>query len=287
MQPQQQQAFAGLHRRLQHTLKQHKLASFTNVLLRDAVTVAWGVKPAALLDFHLPLPVLKQVFQRIRATDAQLLAPLVLLTLTSSTDIDTAVHFMLHRASFLSQSRLHSLIVPLIDISPSSPSPQLLADEAALLVNNQLHSFTSSLSAALDVDPSPTDVTLHAPPSICLPTLCGWLLSYPALYTLPTSSQILPATNCLSNQPLALFALSLHPTALLSGLSSSFASSSGCVMLQSFTVPTELLSEPAVVSAVLAWEKRLGEVCNNEAVGQWVLKLTISKTSVCLPHVSL
>lgn len=286
MPPQHAPDLITLHRWLHRILKQHKLATFTHQLLRDAVTVALGVKPAALLDFNLPPPVLDQVFQRIQATDAQLFASLVLLSLTcSSDDADRAV-FMLHRPSFLSKPRLQPTAIPLVDISPSLPIPQLATDSAAAVITDQLHSFASSLSPALETRPSTSHVTLHSPPSVCLPTLCGWLLSYPVLYNFP-SSPTLPSTNCLSNQPLTLFTLSLQPTALLTQCSPSFATDTGCVVLQSFSVPTGLLSESLVGSAVQAWEKRIAEVCNNEAVRPWVHQLTISKSAVCLPHVSL
>ena len=272
-----------LYRWLQRTLKQHKLATFTNQLLRDALTVALGVKQAALLDFHLPTPVLELVLQRIHANNTQLFAPLVLLTVTSSAD--NAV-FVLHRPSFLSPSQLQPPSVPLVDISPSLPSPQLLTCTTAAQMTDQLHAFTSSLSTVLEADAAVSHLVLQAPPSVCLPTLCGWLLAYPVLYTFPSSTAV-PSSNALSDQPLTLFAVSLHPTTLLSGLSPSFASEAGRVLLQSFSVPTGLLSESGVVLAMQVWERRMGEVCGREPVKRWVDQLSISKTALCLPHVSL
>lgn len=290
-QPQHQPDLIALYHWLHRILKQHKLSTFTNVLLRDAVTVAMGVKPAALLDFHLPQPVLEQILQRCRATDAQLFAPLVLLTLATSSSCsstaDTAV-FFLHRPSFLDKSRLHAASVQLVDVSPSLPSPQLLTNDTATVITDQLHSFTTLLSTTLEINTSASRLTLHSPPSVCLPTLCGHLLLYPLLYTFPSSTAAdVPSTNCLSNRPLTLFTLSLHPTALLSRLSPSFASECGCVRLQSFSVPTELLSESSVVTAMQAWEKRVDEACSTETVRQWVHRLTVSTTAVRLPHVSL
>jgi len=282
-QPQHPPDLVGVQHWLHRTLKQHKLASFTHRLLRDALTVALGMKSAALLDFHLPPPVLERVLQRIHATDAQLFTPLVLLTLFTPTD--TSV-FMLHRPSFLHDSRLQASAVPLVDISPSLANPRLLTSETAASMIDQLHSFNSMLITALEADTSLSHLTLHSPPSLCLPTLCGWLLSYPLLYTFPSTFDV-PSTNCLSNQPLTVFTLSLHPTALLSRLSPPFASESGCVLLQSFSVPSRLLSESVVVAALQAWEVRVDEVCSSEAVSRWVHRLSISKATVCLPHVSL
>ena len=280
MQRQQEPYFVALYRYLLRTLKEHKLATFTNTLLRDALTTALGVKAATLLDFHLPPPVLEQVFQRIHATDAQLFAALALLTLTTA---DDSAVFMLHRPSFLSHSQpLHST-VPLVDISPALPRPQLLHNDTASVVTDQLHSFASLLSAALKADTAVSHLTLHSPPHLCLPTLCGWLLGYPVPYTFP-SSPVVPSTNCLSNQPLTVFTISLHPTA---NLSPGFASESGSVMLQSFSVPTALLSQPVVIAAVQAWERRIYEKCSIETVRPWIQQLSISKTAVCLPHVSL
>ena len=284
MQPQLHPDLTALHHWLHRTLKKHKLASFTSVLLRDALAIALGVKPAALLDFHLPPSVLELTLQRILTTDAQLFAPLVLVTLTHHAG--TSAVFMLHRPSFLSNSPLHASTAQLVDVSPSLHEPQLLKSVAAALVSDQLHSFSSSLSTALDTNVSVSHLTLPSPSAVCMPTLCGWLLSYPLLYTFPSSPTV-PPTNCLSNQPLVLFTVQLHPTAHLTSLSASFAGQSGCVPLQSFSVPTALLPEPVVVSAIHAWEKRMSEVCRNESVRQWVSALSTSKTAVCLPRVSL
>lgn len=269
---------------LYRTFKQHRLATFTGPLLRDALTVALGVKTAALLDFHLPPPVLELVLQRIHATDTRLFAPLVCLAVSAAASDGSAV-FLLHRPSFLSQSPLPASSTPLIDVSPALSGPQLLSDAAHSVVAAELRSFQSQLSTALHADPSASYLALPST-TAGLPTLCGWLLSYPLLYSFPLST-VVPSTNSLSHQPLTVYAVRLHPTPLLSRLSPSFISEVGSVLLQSFSVPTALLSESVVVSAMQSWEKRIGEVCRDEAVRLWVDRLSISTTAVCLPHVSL
>ena len=274
-----------LHRWLHRTLRQHKLGTFTHPLLRDAVTVALGAKPAAMLDFYLPPPVLEQVFQRMHTTNQPFLSSLALVTLTSSST-DSAV-YLLHRPSFTSAKRLHCAPAPLVDISPALSAPRLLTVDAAASVLEELQRFASSLSAALEAaDPSTSHATLRSPPDLCAPTLCGWLLSYPVLYTFPAALEV-PSTNCLSSQPLALFTTRLHPTPRLVQQCASFASDTGSVALQSFSVPSSLLSEPDVATAMRAWEKRVSETFNGDNVRQWVQQLVTDRTEVCLPHVSL
>ena len=215
----------SLHHQLHVLLRRHRLASFSHALLRDVVFVATGARRAALLDFALPDDAVDASLAACHAADPALFAPLRCLCIPDASSASPAT-FLISRTAFLRADPLCS--PPIVDVDPSLASPQPLPASLYSASIDRLQLFTTQLSIALSPPTSSSlRITLPPPPSLPLPTVCGFLLAYPVLYSLSSAccsaSAPLPTTNCLSSQPLLLHSLSIHPSDKLRSLSPSFA----------------------------------------------------------------
>ena len=261
----------ALHRGIQRILRSYKLSSFSHAFTRDAVMVATLLRRTVLLDFALPPAALDSLLTSLHRSHA-VFAPLRWLRLHSPSSHESAV-FLIHRQAFLQEDRSTPDV---IDIDPKLTAPRLLPSDLRDAVNTALHDCSRRIADALERSSSFT-VEVKAPLWAPLPTLCGFLLSYPAVYAfgcvLGSAAQATPSTNCLSSQPLLLYSVYCHPSAALRSASPSFALSR--YLCLSFSVPRALAplvrtdwAQPAAATAYFS-------------------HISTEMSDVCPPHVSV
>ena len=252
-------------------LRSHSLASFSHALTRDVVFVATGTRRAVLLDWSLPFAALDN-FLTLCFDCHPLFSPLRLLCVSTPSSLDPAV-FLINSPTFL-QAGVSAPV--LVDIDPSLPGPRLLPSPSSDALIAELRLCLSRVSAQLSSSPCQR-LDISVPSSLPLPTLCGFLLSYPVVYTFSSAlgpdPAPLPQTNSLSSHPLRLHSVYVHPTTHLQSLCPSLALPSHLCL--SYTVPRDVVDDGQAQWTTPALDPHLFS------------HFSCAVTNVSVPHVSV